>query len=392
MATIKQYEKKDGTKAYMFNLYIGINPITGKKKRTTRRGFKTKKEAQIAMAKLRLEVNEQGAGSIHEMTFKQVYELWMKQHQLEIKLTTYKAITSKFNKRVLPKFGHLKIDSITKLYCQQVVNEWATELKTFNDYKIQANLVFKYALKFDLIQQNPMAHVSLPKKQNELLYDHQLEEQKKYFTKEELQLFLNTIEQKLSFKDFTLFRLLAFTGARKGEALALHWSDIDFKSHSISLKKTLVQVDGQQFLQTPKTASSRRVISLDDITLSILKKWRKKQIQDYLSLGLTYLPNEKQAVFTRLDRKDKTMKYFRLAAPNDKLATFFKKHPKFSEITVHGFRHTHASLLFEAGATIKDVQVRLGHSDIQTTMDIYTHITDTAKEKTAKLFNDYVSF
>ncbi len=60
MANIKEYKKKDGSKAYMFNFYIGIDPITGKKKRTTRRGFKSRKEAQIALAQLRLEVNEDG--------------------------------------------------------------------------------------------------------------------------------------------------------------------------------------------------------------------------------------------------------------------------------------------------------------------------------------------
>ena len=61
-------------------------------------------------------------------------------------------------------------------------------------------------------------------------------------------------------------------------------------------------------------------------------------------------------------------------------------------ITTHGFRHTHASLLFEAGATIKDVQVRLGHSDIQTTMDVYTHVSKAAKEKLAEKFNSFIDF
>ncbi|MFP5303862.1 tyrosine-type recombinase/integrase, partial [Cobetia sp. SIMBA_158] len=59
-------------------------------------------------------------------------------------------------------------------------------------------------------------------------------------------------------------------------------------------------------------------------------------------------------------------------------------------ITVHGFRHTHASILFEAGATVKEVQVRLGHRDIKTTMNIYTHVTKTVKERTAELFQSYI--
>ena len=62
------------------------------------------------------------------------------------------------------------------------------------------------------------------------------------------------------------------------------------------------------------------------------------------------------------------------------------------EITPHHFRHTHASLLFESGATLKDVQYRFGHSDIQTTMDIYTHVTKQAKEQLAERFNEYIDF
>jgi len=86
------------------------------------------------------------------------------------------------------------------------------------------------------------------------------------------------------------------------------------------------------------------------------------------------------------------MDYCRLAYLNEKLERIYKKNPELPKINVHAFRHTHASLLFAAGASIKDVQARLGHTDIQTTMDIYTHVTDEAKEKTAEMFQKYMSF
>ncbi|WP_290123376.1 tyrosine-type recombinase/integrase [Secundilactobacillus silagei] len=66
-----------------------------------------------------------------------------------------------------------------------------------------------------------------------------------------------------------------------------------------------------------------------------------------------------------------------------------KYHLKY--ITVHGLRHTHASLLFEAGATIKEVQDRLGHSDVKTTMDIYTHVSKYARKETASKFSQYIN-
>lgn len=81
----------------------------------------------------------------------------------------------------------------------------------------------------------------------------------------------------------------------------------------------------------------------------------------------------------------------RLAYPNEKLDILIKKH-NLHRITIHGLRHTHASLLFEAGASIKEVQERLGHSDIQMTMNIYTHVTDSVKEQTAQKFQKYMEF
>lgn len=80
----------------------------------------------------------------------------------------------------------------------------------------------------------------------------------------------------------------------------------------------------------------------------------------------------------------------RLAYPNEKLNSVMNKH-KLYRITIHGSRHTHASFLFEAGASIKEVQKQLGHSDIQMTMNIYTHVTDTLKEQTAQKFQRHIA-
>lgn len=79
----------------------------------------------------------------------------------------------------------------------------------------------------------------------------------------------------------------------------------------------------------------------------------------------------------------------RLAYLNEKLNILVKRHNLHS-ITIHGLRHTHASFLFEAGANIKEVQERLGHSDIQMRMNVYTHVTDTLKEQTAEKFQKYI--
>ncbi|CAM3933261.1 site-specific integrase [Mesobacillus zeae] len=392
MANIKKYTKKDGTTAYMFNAYLGKDPLTGKKKRTTRRGFKTKKEANVALSKILVEVDEHGLRQNDQMTFQEVFEEWFKQHRREVKPTTVYAMESKFSRRILPVFGLYKMKDISRSHCQKAINVWAQELKTFNDYKIQANLVFRYAMKMDIIKRNPMDYVTLPKLKHEMEYNAELEEKKYYYTREELRSFLKAIQDDTM--AYTMFRLLAFTGARKGELYALHWSDVDFHLKTISLKKTLIHLNGKKHLQTSKTKASRRVVSVDDETLSLLKKWRSKQIQLYLTLQLAapFQSDDKQPVFTVYNQLKNEMDYCRLAYLNEKLERIYQKNPELPQINVHAFRHTHASLLFAAGASIKDVQARLGHTDIQTTMDIYTHVTDEAKEKTAEMFQKYMKF
>ncbi|GAA0418858.1 hypothetical protein GCM10008934_07080 [Virgibacillus salarius] len=134
------------------------------------------------------------------------------------------------------------------------------------------------------------------------------------------------------------------------------------------------------------------MVSVDDETLAILKKWCSKQIQRYLTLELTtpFQSDDKQLVFTVYNQLKHEMDYCRLAYLNEKLKRIYQKNPELPQIKIHAFRQTHASLLFAAGASIKDVQSRIGHTDIKTTMDIYTHVTDEAKEKTAKRFQKYM--
>ncbi|SOC39074.1 site-specific integrase [Ureibacillus acetophenoni] len=381
MASFQKYNTKKG-QMWLFIIDTGIDPETGKRQQAKRRGFKTKKEAQQAA----LELEQQLANGIslnhNKLTYQDVYEEWFSTHVKTIKISTQKSIESKFSKHILPRFGQLKLRDITKTYCQKVINDIAETINSVNDIKIQANQVFKYALKMDIIQKNPMEHVSIPRQQSEFITEENEKDARNYWKKEEIRNFLTLTKQELSFRDYVFFHLAIYTGARKGEILALTWDDIDFKSGSIRFSKTLFHNKGQFIFQTSKTKESRRLISLDDKTLSLLKKWRLKQKEWVMAKGIK--SDYKELIFNREDGSP-----IRLAYPNEKLDIVIKNH-NLHRITIHGLRHTHASLLFEAGASIKEVQERLGHSDIQMTMNIYTHVTDTLKEQTAQKFQKYI--
>src|SRR5699024_1331328 len=122
-----------------------------------------------------------------------------------------------------------------------------------------------------------------------------------------------------------------------------------------------------------------------DISMKELKEWKKRQKQENFKLGLNS-SSSSQLVFN--NTKNDILQPGKVR----KWIVYVQEKYKLKKVTTHGLRHTHCSLLFEAGATLKEVQDRLGHSDIQTTMNIYAHVTEKAKEKTAEKFANYVNF
>lgn len=362
----------------MFKIYLGIDPITNKQRHTTRRGFRTKADAKIAMAKIKTETHMNGLQSNEVTTFNELYDLWLESYQHTVKESTLNHVLAVFKIRVLPHFSNKKIKKITISYCQNVVNEWFNTYDNINNVVAYTKLLFQYAVKLKIINDNPFEHIQKPKKTNidadELLY----------YTKDELKTFLSFCQPFT--KEYAMFRVLAFTGIRKGELLALTWQDIDLFTKNISINKTVaLGLNNKQIIQKPKTQSSYRKISIDDTTVKILVEWHKEQAIHMLKLGYN-TKQDNQLVFSNTKNRLLSSNY---------LMTFMRnicKKNNYKKIKIHGFRHTHCSLLFESGASIQEVQNRLGHSNIQTTMKIYAHVTETQKENIATRFQNYIGF
>ena len=370
----------------MFQAYLGTDPNTGRRIRVTRQGFNTKKEASLAISRLKVDADEGTFIKASNDTFQAVYDLWLEQYRNTVKESTLQKTMELFNNHILPAFGNMKMDKITVSFCQKKINEWFKFHSKYNVMKNYTSAVLKFAIRMDLIKNNPMDKITVPRKMAAVGQDDNL----KYFNKDELQQFFSCCKEDAARSNnllwLTLFRLLAFSGMRKGEALALTWKDLDFQNETVSVNKTVARGLGNRLLiQTPKTATSKRTIVLDTVTLSMLNTWRKRQATDFLKLGYNTM-NEEQLIFP--NTKNELMIPTK---PDQKLDRIIQKNG-LTRITVHGFRHTHCSLLFEAGASIKEVQDRLGHADIQTTMNIYAHVTEKAKEKTAEKFAKYVNF
>ena len=382
MAMIKQYQKKNGEKAWYFKTYLGIDPLTGKKRYTTKRGFKTQKEAKIALSRLELELQKSGIPISTNTTFKKAAELWLENYKKTVKESSYSRTKIIFDKHIYPKFGNIKLSKINTAYCQKVVNDWS-EKGTSKQYPLFVNYmnkVFKYAINIGLTSDNPTLNLIIPKPQIKT------EKKLKLYTKEQLELFLNEVSQEQNpyFKnrDYTLFRLLAFSGCRIGEILALTWDNINFKTHEMAIKKTVARSDKYYISETPKTKKSNRIIYLDEKTIKQLKFWKLEQRKYLFQLGFT----KANYLFTNDENS------FTINQAVAERYNVYRERAGLPYIGLHGFRHTHASMLYEAGADHKEVQERMGHANIKTTMDTYTHITNSKKEETTQKLTNYINF
>ena len=382
MATFKQYETKKG-KRWLFKHYIGTNKETGKRQSILRRGFATKKEANLALSRLLLEIEQGGLKKNKHYKYHEVATMWLEQYKNTVKESTYAKTLFYFEKHILPIFGNLYINNITASTCQKAINKWHKQgYSMFRLWYRYTSKVFTYAITLDITDKNPTIKVTIPKR----LATVQDDDYTNFYNKEELQHFFKCLEADNRYMPLTLFRLLAFSGMRKGEALALNWQDINFKESTIRINKTLSKgINDRIILQTPKTKTSIRTLSIDPQTISILKTWRKKQKEFYFMQGINTL-KPTQLIFSNKNNtflESRSIVYL--------MNSIVEKH-NLKRITTHGLRHTHCSLLFESGANLQDVKERLGHSDIQTTMNIYTHVTEKAKENTADKFAKYVNF
>ena len=378
---IKKYTTKNGETRYLFQTYLGIDPATEKERRTTRRGFKTMKEAKQAERNLLLDVEENGLPSnqsdgFQDPTFEELASLWLENYKTTVKPSTFENVKSKVEKMTEEHFKELKLKKITVAYCQRVVIELSKSYVLYNHYLSVINRIFKYAVLMDILNSNPFDKVIKPK-------SRQVQRKGNFLTKEELKEFLKLAQTATLSYFFPLVHLMSYTGLRQGEALALKWSDIDFENKRITVNKTATRIKEKQTLQTPKTKNSKRVISIDPSTLSILKSWKKDQIKIYFKNG-KHFEGEENFIFTNQRAEwvhiHNFIPYFK---------RFVTEHG-LKPITPHGLRHTHASLLFSAGVEPKNISDRLGHSTVQITLDLYTHITEEQRTDTVEKLLEYM--
>ncbi|CAI2650532.1 Putative prophage phiRv2 integrase [Apilactobacillus kunkeei] len=379
---IKKYKLKNGELRYKFGIYTGIDKQTGRKTNTTRSGFKTKKEAVLAASKLEIELSEGKIEKPKDIKYGDVYQEWLPAYENTVRESTLLSTTNIFKNHILNHFSDKKINTITVSEIQTIVNKWFDIAPVnFKKWFYYTGKIFEYAIKMGYLDKNPCRLVTLPKNKKEFA-----EKKLLFWDKRQLDTFFKCLYDMDDDKKFIFFRLLAFSGMRRGECLALTWEDINFKENTIDINKTISQgINRYQVINPPKTKKSMRKIIMDQKTMDYLYKWKMEQRKQMLNYGFNTL-NKKQMLFTT---RNNTM--LPLSAPSKWLKLVIAKYD-LPSIKIHGFRHSHASALFASGATIKEVQERLGHEDAQTTLNVYTHVTSNQNKDVVVKLESYLGF
>lgn len=370
---------KTGKKQYKLAMYAGKDEngksILIRKKRLT------KKQALELYYKYKMQIasGEYKPVEHKRMHFKELFSMWVKIYADTVEESTLATTSNIFNNHILPVLGNIYVDKLTVTKCQKVAQEWRQEApRTFKRYIRYVNNVLDYGVNLELLASNPMRKIVRPKVKRQVKKQFN-----DFYNKEELATFLNDCKACKSTKIFTFFRVLSYSGMRKEEILALTWNDIDFHKNTISINKALkMGLKNRLYVDTTKTADSVRVLNMDSQTMNYLREWKKVQLKELFQIGINALNNQAQLVFSNSNNS-----YIHPSKPREWNMSICKKY-NLRFIKIHGFRHTHASLLFRAGVTPKEVQKRLGHKKIETTLDIYTHVyEDESTEAIDKLAN-----
>lgn len=394
MARYESYQTKKGER-WKFIIENGMDPRTGKRDRIVRGGFLKRKDAKAAAEPLEYKLGLNKVDLKRKVCLADFADEWLDFYsQTQVKISSIR-IRKQQMKFIKAYFGQTKLRDISNKAYQDFLFYLKNELKladnTISGIHGTNRMIFKRAMQQNLIFTNPSDMVYIPKDKKTV---DQLENESitdKYFEQDELNEFLSAAKRYGRPEAYPIFFTLAWTGMRIGELLALKWKDIDLDKQTISITKTLFNLTGnvtKYILLTPKTKRSIRVIDIEGEVINVLKAHRTRQKELKLALGKVY--HDEGFVFTKMrfskygyPMLENTIKRW--------MNSLIKNHTHINKhMSPHGLRHTHTSLLAEAGVDLPRIMDRLGHIDDMTTKKVYLHVTKKRKKEASHRFGEHM--
>lgn len=322
----------------------------GKRRKSTKRGFATKREAEEWLRNFLITQKAD-----FDMKFEDFWKIYCA--DMETRLREHTMRTKKYivELKILPYFGNKRVNDITAADIRQWQNELIkmgyspTYLKTINN---QLSAIFNYAVRYYDLKSNPCAKAGSMGKSKA--------EEMDFWTGEEFRKFIDSVMNKRL--SYMAFMILYWTGMRLGELLALNPKDVDLEKRTISITKSYQRFGKKDVITPPKTSKSKRVITIPEFLAA--------DIKDYMD-SLYDLQED--------DRLFPITKYYLEHEMQRGI-----KESGVKRIRVHDLRHSHASMLIELGFSPLEIANRLGHEKVETTLNTYAHLYPNKQTKLAE--------
>jgi integrase len=348
---------------------LGTDPKTGRRRQKWHGSWSTKKEAERAVTKI--------LSGVHDGTYVEpdratvssfLMDEWFPAVKTTLRPSTHRLYQTLATAYVIPRIGEVRLQRLSPGHLNRLYAE-LLELGARGNRPLGAETTRKVhrllhralrdALKWNRVSRNAAADADPPRAQRPQL---------RAWNAEQLSAFLDhSRADRLS----ALWQLLATTGLRRAEALGLRWADVDLDEARLSVRQTLAYVGTTATISEPKTGSSRRLVTLAPETVDALRTHKARQAEDRLAIGPGYATLD--LVFAHVDGTP-----LNPATVSRRFDTLVKE-ARLPKITLHGLRHTFATLALLDGIPSKVVAEVLGHSSTRVTEDTYQHVTPGMK-------------
>ena len=322
----------------------------GKRRKSTKRGFATKREAEEWLRNFLIKQKAD-----FDMKFEDFWKMYYA--DIETRLREHTMRTKKYivELKILPYFGNKRVNDITAADIRQWQNELIkmgyspTYLKTINN---QLSAIFNYAVRYYDLKSNPCAKAGSMGKSKA--------EEMDFWTVEEFRKFIDSVMNKRL--SYMAFMTLYWTGMRLGELLALNPKDVDLEKRTISITKSYQRLGKKDVITPPKTPKSKRVITIPEFLAA--------DIKDYMDSLYDLQENDRLFPITKYYLEHEMQRGI--------------KESGVKRIRVHDLRHSHASMLIELGFSPLEIANRLGHEKVETTLNTYAHLYPNKQTKLAE--------
>lgn len=347
---------------------------------------KTIRELESKVADYRQRLMQGMIPGDEKMTFGQIAEIWLRDYKPTIEVNTRKKYTTLLQKHLLPELSTIRLRELKPFHLQAVINRLAMEgyaTATLKEIKTTAAQILDIAVDNDIVFRNVFSKVSIPRIEPS---------ERRALTEKEIALVSSTYA---GHRMGLAAMLMLYCGLRRGEMIALTWKDIDLDCARLQVNKAAYFDGNRSYIKSPKTKSGTRWIPVPEGLLEFLRGAARAP-------DCVVCPNAKGGMMTQIAFKrawDSYLFYLNVQAggrgrkrgKNDENGrhTFLPPVQMIENITPHMLRHTYASMLYEAGVDVKSAQRFMGHSSIEITLRVYTHLSEQKEKQAVDVLNEH---